>query len=69
MPLIARDAPGSRPSALDVARAGYDGYADHTGGKTFDGRDMPQWDDLPDRTQVAWVAAVVAIRRKIDEGG
>lgn len=69
MPLVARDAPGSRPSAQEVAQAGYEGYAECTGGKTFDGRDMPLWADLPDRTKTAWVAAAAGIRRKIEQGG
>ncbi len=51
--------------ATDVARAGYEGYGEWTGWKTFDGRDMPRWDDLPERTRLAWVAAAGAIFRKI----
>jgi hypothetical protein len=50
------------PTPLELAEAGYRGYAAHTGGKTFDGRDMPEWTDLPERTVAAWVAAVVAIQ-------
>jgi hypothetical protein len=42
------------------ARRGYEGYAASTGGKTFDGRDMPRWDELPPRIQEAWRAAIVA---------
>lgn len=55
--------------ATEVARAGYEGYYDWTDGKTFDGRDMPLWDDLPARTQLAWVAACGAIVRKLNQGG
>ena len=44
----------------EQARRGYEGYAASTGGKTFDGRDMPQWVDLPDRIKEAWRAAIVA---------
>jgi hypothetical protein len=51
------------PTALDLAEAGYRGYAEATDGKTFDGRDMPQWMDLPERTVAAWVAAAEAIHR------
>lgn len=43
-----------------IARVGYGAYAHSTGGKTFDGRDMPAWDSLPPRIQVAWEAAVAA---------
>lgn len=64
MALSSNDAPGSRPTAYEVAQAGYEGYAEFTGGKTFDGRDMPLWADLPDRTRLAWMAAVEAALRK-----
>ena len=37
----------------EQARRGYEGYAKSTGGKTFDGRDMPTWDELPARIQAA----------------
>lgn len=40
---------------------GYEAYATSTGGKTFDGRDMPTWLDLPERIQAAWEAAAIAI--------
>jgi len=35
----------------------YKSYATSTHGKTFDGRDMPLWADLPERIQVAWADA------------
>lgn len=43
-----------------VARAAYDAYAMHTGGRTFDGNAMAAWGDLPERIRAAWVAAVRA---------
>lgn len=43
-------------------RVGYEAYAQSTGGKTFDGRDMPTWDALPERIQKAWNDAASAIR-------
>jgi hypothetical protein len=46
---------------MSVGRTGYEAYAAHTGGKTFDGRDMPSWDALPDRIRNAWGAAALAI--------
>lgn len=45
---------------LALGRTGYEAYAAHTGGKTFDGRDMPAWDDLGD-IQAAWAVAAGAI--------
>ena len=56
------------PTPLELAEAGYRGYAEKTGGKTFDGRDMPEWKDLPERTMQAWVAAVVAIQAESARG-
>lgn len=46
---------------LDIARAGYEAYAKQTGGKTHDGRPMPRWFDLPNRTTDAWMEAARAI--------
>ena len=42
-------------------RVGYNAYAEFTGGKTFDGRDMPTWDALPERIRGAWEEAARAI--------
>jgi len=44
-----------------AGQVGYEAYSIHTGGKTFDGRDMPLWDELPDDTKLAWGAAATAI--------
>lgn len=57
---------GEYPTPLELAEAGYRGYAAATGGKTFDGRDMPGWSDLPERTTSAWTAAVGAIRARYE---
>lgn len=35
----------------------YEAYSRATGGKTFDGRDMPSWEFLGDTIQAAWIAA------------
>jgi hypothetical protein len=43
------------------AQAAYQAYADSTGGKTWDGRDMPAWDDLGERIQGAWRAAAATV--------
>ena len=62
------DVVGDEPSINDLAEAGYLGYADHTGGKTFDGREMPSWTQLPERIRAAWAAAAGAIRRHLRVG-
>lgn len=41
----------------EIGRIGYEAYANSTGGKTFDGRDMPKWEELPQRIRDAWHAA------------
>jgi hypothetical protein len=63
--------PSTGARVSDVARAGYEAYGDWTEWRTWDGRDMPRWTDLPTRTQMAWVAAAGAITRKLSapEGG
>jgi hypothetical protein len=45
----------------DRARLGYEAYARRTGGKTFDGRDMPTWVQLPQHIQDAWADAAAEI--------
>lgn len=54
-----------QPTPLALAEAGYKGYAEATSGKTFDGRDMPAWEELPDRTVQAWASAACAIERAL----
>lgn len=44
-----------------LAKAGYEGYAFQTGGKTFDGRPMPEWAALPGRITLAWMRAAACI--------
>jgi hypothetical protein len=47
---------------IDLAKAAYAAYAKSTGGKTYDGRDMPTWDGLTDRIREAWCCAADAAR-------
>ncbi len=46
-----------------LAAVAYRAYAEHTGGKTWDGRDMPTWEELPEKIQGAW-QNVVTVSRK-----
>ena len=52
---------------LLTAKRAYAGYAVSTGGLSFDGRKMPQWDELPARIQEAWRCAIVAAFDEPDE--
>lgn len=47
---------------MSYGETAYAAYAEHTGGKTFDGRDMPTWADLGERIQGAWEAAAAAVK-------
>lgn len=46
---------------------GYEAYAKSTGGKTYDGRDMPKWEALPEPIKEAWEDAADAIREEYDD--
>lgn len=52
---------------VDLGRLGYEAYSAHTGGRTFDGRPMPAWPDLPDAIRAAWSASARAIRMASDD--
>lgn len=45
----------------EAGKRGYQQYAYFTGGKTFDGRDMPKWEGLPQNIRDAWCTAAHAI--------
>ena len=49
---------------VNIAQTAYEAYAAHTGGRAFDGRQMPAWDDLG-ATQHAWEAAAQAVRANV----
>lgn len=53
---------------IELAQTAYEAYAAHTGGKTYDGRDMPAWDDLR-AIQHAWEAAARAVRMAVPLSG
>jgi hypothetical protein len=52
-----------------LGQIGYEAYAQSTGGKTFDGREMPTWQEIKDRegetpkVTTAWEAAAGAVAR------
>ncbi len=60
-------------AAVDAATAdaweAYAAYAEATGGKTWDGRDMPTWDQLGERIQGAWRAAATAVAARHEVAG
>lgn len=50
------------------AKAAYEAYGVAVGGKTWDGKDIPDWDDLQDRQRDGWRAAAQAAVARADEG-
>lgn len=44
-----------------LAGVAYESYAAATGGKTFDGRPMPTWEEARERIGHAWAAAVTGV--------
>lgn len=47
-----------------LGAVGYSAYGNFTEWKTFDGRDMPQWEKLSSRIQMAWQEAAFAIHAR-----
>lgn len=47
--------------AAALAKLAYQAYGESTGGKNFQGNPMPQWEDLGEKIQTAWVAATTAV--------
>lgn len=47
-----------------LGQTAYEGYRRSTGGRTFDGRAMPQWNELPMPIQHAWQTAGESVRRE-----
>ncbi len=64
--------PAGAPHDADVARLAeiaFDAYSAATGGKTWDGKDIPPFASVRDRTPHvarAWEAAVAAVLREVD---
>lgn len=54
---------GERVTDYDVtplARTMFDAYGANCGWRTFNGREMPRWDDIDGRIQKNWKAAALA---------
>lgn len=47
---------------IQLAEAAYNAYGDNRRWKNFEDKPMPRWDELPEYIQIAWIAAVVAVR-------
>lgn len=51
---------------LPLARRMYEAYGASTGWKNFQGNPMPQWGELPERIQQAWMAAAEASKPSLE---
>jgi len=45
----------------DLAKIAYQGYGESVGFKNYQGLPMPEWKDLGEKIQNAWIAATVAV--------
>lgn len=52
----------------NLAKIMWDAYSQKAGGKTFDGKPLPTWDELGDERQSCWVATAEAARVTLCEG-
>jgi len=55
----------ARHDPVELAKAAYAAYGEATGGRTYDGRLMPGWDDLGDTIQNAWAVAAHAVFKAV----
>lgn len=61
-----RETPG--PDIAHLARVAFDAYGQSTGGKTWDGKPIPAFDEIRARTPhvaLAWEAAATAILKEL----
>jgi hypothetical protein len=49
-------------SPIELAQVAYAAYGGATDHKNYQGLPMPEWDDLPETIQQAWVSAALAVR-------
>jgi hypothetical protein len=50
-----------------LAKIMWDAYCIQAGGKTFDGKPLPTWDELGEERQGCWLAAADAARAALGE--
>lgn len=51
--------------AVRLAKVAYRAYGAVTGFKNFRGDPMPEWADLGDTIQAAWIAATQAVKEEV----
>ena len=53
----------------ELAQVGYEAYGAEAGWKNYEGKPMPQWDDLPGHIRTKWEVATGAIAKALSESG
>jgi hypothetical protein len=56
-----------KDGAMEIAKRMWDAYAIQAGGKTFDGKPLPIWDELGEERQSCWVAAASVTADRIEK--
>lgn len=51
------------------AQTAFEAYVEAVGGKTYDGKDIPKWNDLTDSVRDAWAKASGAVIEAYDPEG
>lgn len=49
----------------DLAQVAFDAYAKNKGGKTYDNKPIPKWEDVGEDVKRAWRAAAEAVKAEI----
>lgn len=49
----------------EIARIAFEAYAKQVGGKTYDGKPIPGWNELGDNVRAGWRAAIEAIVKHV----
>lgn len=54
---------------ISLGRAAFEAYVKSVGGKTWDGNDIPGWDDpkMTDKVRDGWIAAALQIVKIIED--
>jgi hypothetical protein len=52
--------------AIDIERIAFEAYGVSVGGKTYDGKDIPKWENVGKKVQDAWRAAAVAVANYLE---
>ena len=47
-----------------IAKLMWDAYATQAGGKTFDGKPLPSWEELGEERRSCWIAAASVTARR-----